>query len=95
MVYPTSTTTTTTTIAPSTTTTTSTSTTTTTTLQPDYIEYRLSTTTRASADYIDTNGQPVWVEIGGASGYDMTRFCALADSVICYGDYQISALGPC
>ena len=86
------TTTTTTTLTPPITTTT----TTTTTVAPvACINYTIWTYTSGGANYIDCDGNPSSVQVGGISGYDFNEFCALDGSITLSGDANLFSNGLC
>ena len=61
-------------------------------------EYEITTTTSASVSYIDCDGQSGIVSIGGASGYDLARFCSSDhnDSFVLGGDVtSLTNVGKC
>lgn len=59
-------------------------------------QYLISTLTTAGANYIDCNGDPAIINIGGSSGRDDVYFCAIYGSPVGYGDIlTLEPLGPC
>lgn len=59
------------------------------------ISYTLWTVTNAQANYIDCEGNPQTISVGGASGYDAQTFCAEENSVSASGDWGLINNGPC
>ena len=59
--------------------------------------YTLATTAAngTGGTYLDCEGNPQEVRIGGVSGYDATTFCAIVDSVQYNGDCWLVENGPC
>lgn len=78
-----------------TTSTTSTTSTTTTSAPITCYEYAVSTYTSGGAQFINCSGVSETVYVGGASGYDETRFCAQDNSITTFGNASVYGIGPC
>lgn len=64
---------------------------------PNCISYTISTSAAGgrTSEYIDCEGNPQEVTIGGASGYDAQTFCAQENSVVLGVECDLTTNGPC
>jgi hypothetical protein len=64
---------------------------------PNCISYTISTSAAGgrTSEYIDCDGNPQEVTIGGASGYDAQTFCAQENSVVLGVECDLTTNGPC
>jgi hypothetical protein len=59
------------------------------------LSYTVWTYTNGGANYLDCEGNPQSISIGGSSGYDQAVFCAEINSVVTTGDSNLIINGDC
>jgi hypothetical protein len=59
------------------------------------LSYTVWTYTNGGANYLDCEGNPQSVSVGGTSGYDQAVFCAEINSVVTNGDSNLIINGDC